>query len=336
MNLRSVLRAGIGPACLIAAVLAGYAGVACGPREPPKQAGDNGPPDPMTEDSSKPQAYSSGKSSSGGGYDNGNIAPPSGPPVKGSAGQAPNVATLASYMEGLHWGMSHAELQKQMTQTGGIIWKDYDEKLQKARVGPEQTALEAERESVKGAFGRSWTEFGVTPTGYDSTGLKNEYTYRNKEALMFIERKGKKRYYFFINDKLWKMYDEYPYAQGQMGASYQEAVAKINASLNANGRFQQPNDKGIDKPTTDWKDNQSHLRAIDRSNEGMVGVAIADQSVIANLAALRPNKPSDPNELDPSIIAVTKGGGPSDPNTKAATPAASASAGKKGTPPKKK
>lgn len=305
---------------------------ACGPREPPKQARDKDLPDPMAEDSSKPSsAYGTSK----GGMDNGAPPPVSGPPVKGEKGQAPSVATLASFMEGLHWGMSHEELQKQFTQTGGVIWKDYDEKLQKARVGPEQTALEAERETMKGAFGRSWTEFGATPTGFDSSGINKEYTYRNKEALMWIERKGKKRFYFFINNKLWKMYDEYTFASGLMGQNYQEAVAKINAQLNASGRFQQPNDKGIDKPTTDWKDNQSHLRAVDRSGEGVVGVAIADQSVIANLAALRPNKPADPNELDPSIIAVTRGR-PTDPNAASSAPAASGSAGKGKPPPKKK
>lgn len=329
MKVRSVLRAGIGPGFLAAAMLVAFA---CGPREPPKQARDKDTPDPMAEDSSGKGAYQSAPNK-GGGYDNGNTPPPSGPPAKGEKGAAPNVATLASFMEGLHWGMSHEELQKQMTQTGGIIWKDYDEKLQKARVGPEQTALEAEREQAKGAFGRSWTEFGATPTGFDTTGIKNEYTYRNKEALMWIERKGKTRYYFFINNKLWKMYDQYKLADGGMGASYQEAVAKINAQLNATGRFRQPDEKaGIDKPTTDWKDNQSHLRAIDRSGEGVVGVSIADQSVIANLAALRPNKPSDPNELDPSIIAVTKGRQASDPNA----PASASASGKKGAPPPKK
>lgn len=328
MNVRSILRAGMGPGFLVAAMLAAFA---CGPREPPKQARDNGPPDPMGEDSSRPgNAYANSKP----GTDPGG-APVSGPPVKGEKGQAPVVATLASFMEGLHWGMSHEELQKQFTQTGGVIWKDYDEKLQKARVGPEQTALEAERENVKGAFGRSWIEFGATPTGFDSMGINKEYTYRNKEALMFIERKGKKRYFFFINNKLWKMYDEFPLdGSSTMGQSYQDAIAKLNAQLNATGRFQQPNDKGVDRPTTDWKDNQSHLRAIDRSGERVVGVAIEDQSVLANLASLRPNKPTDPNELDPSIIAVTRGH-PSDPNAASSAPASS---GKKGTPapPKKK
>ncbi|MBX3233726.1 MAG: hypothetical protein KIT84_21505 [Labilithrix sp.] len=328
MNARSVLRKGFGPGFLVAAMAAAFA---CGPKEPPRQAADNGPPDPLSEGSSSSgSAYQSGKSSSGGGGGE-DFSTPSGPPVKSKGGEAPQVPTLATFQEGVQWGITHAELQKQFTQTGGVIWKDYDEKLAKARVGPEQTALEAERESVKGAFGRSYIEFGATPTGYDSTGLNKEYTYRNKESLMWLERKGKKRFYFFINDKLWKMYDEVPFQSGLMGGSYQEAVAKINATLNASGRSLQPNpEKGIDKPTTDWKDGRSHLRAVDRTNEGMVGVAIEDLSVLSNLAALRPNKPSDPNELDPSIVAVTRGR--PDPN---AAPSASAS-GKKPAPPKKK
>jgi hypothetical protein len=327
MNARSVFRSGIGPGFLVVAMLAAFA---CGPKEPPRQAADKGPPDPMEDSSSS--AYSSGKAGTPGGYDNPNINN-NGPPVKGKAGEAPQVATLATFMEGLHWGMGHAELQKVFTQTGGVIWKDYDEKLAKARVGPEQTALEAERENVKQAFGRSYIEFGATPTGYDSTGVAKEFTYRNKEALMWIERKGKKRYYFFINDKLWKMYDEYSLSDGGgMGGSYQEAVAKINAQLAATGRLKQPDGKGIDKPITDWRDSQSILGAIDRSNERVVGVRIAEMATVSNLAALRPNKPQDPNEIDPSVLAVTKGS-MSDPN---AAGSSSAAPGKKGAPPKKK
>lgn len=328
MNLRvgaSVLRSGIGPAFLVTAMLAGFA---CGPAEPPKQASDHGPPDPLTSDSGG-NAYAAGRPGTEPAYNPGG----NGVVGKTKAGEAPQVPTLGAFMEGLHWGMSHAELQKFMTQTNGVIWKDYDEKLAKARVGPEQTSLEAERENVKAAFGRSYIEFGPTPTGYDSTGISKEYTYNNKEALMWIERKGKKRYYFFIGDKLWKMYDEYPLSDtGTMGLSYQDAVAKLNAQLNATGRFQQPNDKGIDKPQTDWRDGASVLRAIDRSGEKLVGISVADLSTISNLATLRPHKPVDPNELDPSVVAVTKGNR-SDPD--AANPSPSGSAGKKPAPKKK-
>lgn len=319
--------------------------VACGPKEPPRQANIPDPPDPTNESDGKSGSSGSSSSSSSGskgGGGNDIIVPPpagggGGKGATGKAatpkGEAPTVGSLANFMDGLRWGMSHAEVQKMFTETGGVIWKDYDEKLAKARVGPEQTALEAEREQVKQAFGRSFIEFKDTPTGYDATGIKGEYTYRNKESLMWIQRQGKKRYFFFINDRLWKIYDEVPLADaGPWGKSYIEAVNNLNAKLGAQGRVQGADAaKGIDATTVDWKDGSSHLRAVDRSGEHVVAVVIEDANTLGNIASLRANKAVDPTAIDPSIAAVTKGDNRSDPNA-----AASASAGKKQSPPPKK
>ena len=293
----------------------------------------------MTDSTSSSGSSASTGSSASGDSKGGDVLapPPSGKAAAGKGGEPPQVGTLAPFMDGLKWGMSHAEVTKLFTQTNGVIWKDYDEKLTKARVGPEQTALEAEREQAKAAFTRSYIEFKDTPTGYDTTGIKSEYTYKNKEALMWIQRQGKKRYFFFINDRLWKMYDEVPLAEGgPMGKTFLDSVNKINAQLNAQGRVQQADPaKGINATTVDWKDGANHLRAIDRSGENLVGVVIEDSGTLSNLAALRPNKPVDPNEIDPSIKAVTGGTNRVDPNAPA--PAASASgSGKKSPAPKKK
>ena len=336
MNVRSSARAA-GIAVSLAFVFA------CGPREPPRQANIPDPPDPMSDStsssSSSTDSSSSGSSqSSGSGDILGSPPPTAGKAAVGKAGEAPQVATLAPFLDGLKWGMSHAEVTKQFTQTNGVIWKDYDEKLAKARVGPEQTALEAEREQAKAAFTRSYIEFKDTPTGYDTTGIKSEYTYKNKEALMWIQRQGKKRYFFFINDRLWKIYDEVPLADGgPMGKTFIEAVNKINAQLNAQGRVQQADPaKGIAATAVDWKDGSSHLRAVDRSGDRLVGIAVEDSGTLSNLAALRPNKPEDPNEIDPSIKAVTGGANRSDPNAPSAAPDGSAAGKKPATPPKKK
>ncbi len=333
MNFRSSARAA-GIAISLAIVT-----VACGPKEPPKQANIPDPPDPMNESSGSGASSSGSSTGSDSSSTGGDVLapPPSGKTATGKGGEPPQVSSLVSFMDGLKWGMSHAEVTKQFTQTNGVIWKDYDEKLAKARVGPEQTALEAEREQAKAAFTRSYIEFKDTPTGYDSTGIRAEYTYKNKEALMWVQRQGKKRFFFFINDRLWKMYDEVPLADGgPMGKTFLDAVNKINAQLNGQGRVQQADPaKGIAATTVDWKDGANHLRAIDRSNDHTVGVVIEDSGTLSNLAALRPNKPEDPNELDPSIKAVTGGANRVDPNAPTAAPSASA-AGKKGAPPKKK
>jgi hypothetical protein len=314
---------------------------ACGPKEPPRQANLPDPPDPNADTpSNSSNGTSAGGSGSGSSSGGGQVlAPPSGgKPATGKGGESPQVASLAAFTEGVKWGISHAELTKQFTQTNGVIWKDYDEKLAKARVGPEQTALEAEREQVKAAFSRSFIEFKDTPTGYDTTGIRAEYTYKNKEALMWIQRQGKKRYFFFLNDRLWKMYDEVPLSEGgPMGNAYVDAVNKLNAQLNAQGRIQSADAaKGINATTVDWKDASSHLRAIDRSGEHLVGIVVEDSGTVSNLAALRPNKPADPNEIDPSITAVTRGTNRTDPNAASTAPSASASGKKGATPPPKK
>lgn len=315
--------------------------VACGPKEPPKQASIPDPPDPMDEPSSGgsgSSSSSSGHSSSGGSSGGGGdiLVPPPGGAGAAKApakAEATNVSSLSSFLEGLRWGMSHAEVTKMFTETGGVIWKDYDEKLKKARVGPEQTALEAEREQMKQAFARSFIEFKDTPTGYDATGIKGEYTYRNKESLMWIQRNGKKRYFFFINDRLWKVYDEVPLGDSSAyGKSFQDAVGTLNGKLGANAKVR-PADpaKGIEAPTAEYKDASSRLRAVDRSNEHVVGLALEDANTLASLATLRANKPVDPTEIDPSIAAVTSGSNRSDPNASASSqpPAKKAPAKKK-------
>jgi hypothetical protein len=324
----------VGSLALVVATCGAVAVVACHPTEP-KQAAIV---DPVTEDSSSPSGGSSsgGSGSSKGGGDNIIVPPAGGTPAGGGGkqvkGEPTQVNSLTSMLEGLRWGMSHADVQKTYTENGGIIWKDYDDKLRKARVGPEMTAVENEREQAKLAFGRSFIEFKDTPTGYDATGIKGEYTYRNRESLMWISREGKpKRFFFFINDRLWKIYDEVPLSDsGPMGKSYIDAVNKMNAQLGAQGRIQGADAaKGINATTVDWKDGSSHLRVVDRSGEHNVAVVMEDNGTLGNLASLRPNKAEDPTAIDPTIAAVTKGG-LSDPN---AAKAAGSASGKKGQPP---
>ncbi len=318
------------------AVFAVFFGVlACGPVKEPKQAADKNeiPDDPANAGNGSSSSGSSGRSNNdiivpGPGGSSGGV------PGKTAKGEAPSVGSLESFKEGVRWGMSHAELTKLFTDNGGVIWKDYDEKLAKARVGPDQQALEAERESTRQAFGRTYIEFKDTPTGYDATGIKGEYTYKNREALMWVNRAGKKRYFFFINDKLWKVYDEYALSDtGAWGKSYLDAVNTMNGKLGAQGRVQGADAaKNITTTTVDWKDNNSHLRLLDRSSEHLVGISLADQSTLNSLSSLRTSKVDDPNAIDPSVLQVTKGG-LSDPNASGA-PSASAS-GKKPAPKKK-
>jgi hypothetical protein len=243
---------------------------------------------------------------------------------KGAASVAadpPTVASLAPVLTGFKWGGTHTEVVKIYNSTGGLFDAEYDPVLAKMQPGVRMQALEADRENRKSAFASSFLEFKDTPTGYDVTGLKGEYTYRNHEEIMNLDKDGKRRYFFFIGappgERLWKIYDEIPLnATGPLGATFQEAVTKLNTTLGVAARIRAADEsQGNYFTTADWQDTTSHLRALDRSYQKVVAVVMEDRQVLSALAGLRSTKVEDPLAMDPSISAITKGG-VSDPNSK--------------------
>ena len=163
-------------------------------------------------------------------------------------------------------------------------------------------------------------QFNDTPTGFDNTSIKGEYTYRNHESVMYVDRGGKRRYFFFIGtppgERLWKIFDAIPLKQGGLlGATYQEAVTKLNVQYSVPARIRAANPMGGGPAHTeaDWQDGSTHLRAADLG-DGNVAVILEERNTLNNLAQLRANKEVDPLAMDPSIAAITRTGGISDPN----------------------
>ncbi len=247
------------------------------------------------------------------------------PPPKASAApaapaDAPTVANLTPMIEQFKWGMTHLEVGRVHNQTGGLFDQDYNPQLAKLQPGVQMQAVEAEREQKKLAFTASYVEFRDTPTGFDNTGIKGEYTYHNKESVMYVDRAGKRRYFFFIGaapgDKLWKIYDEVKLADGQpFGKTYQEAVTKLNVQLNTPARIRGADPaQSLAFTTADWQDATTHLRALDRTRDGVVAIVIEDRATLAALPNLRNAQVVDPFAIDPTIAAATRGVGRQDPN----------------------
>ncbi len=247
-------------------------------------------------------------------------APPSSSPKgsHGSGSEAPvvqNLGGLEKTMRELRWGMSHDEVTQAYNKTGGLFDQEYAPQLMNVQPGYEQQQLEADRDNRKVNLERSYTRFGDSPTGYDTTPLKNEYSYRNDEALQKLFKDGRQRYLFYIKDRLWKLYEEVPLkADGPLGATFQDAVAKLNAAMVVPARIRPvDSSQGLDHTTADWQDRTTHVRALDRSNEHLLGLVLEDRNTLSNIASLRSAKAVDPFAIDPSIAAITKGG-ISDPN----------------------
>ncbi|HLK38096.1 MAG TPA: hypothetical protein VKU41_15145 [Polyangiaceae bacterium] len=251
-------------------------------------------------------------------------------PPKAKGGDAPIVPTLGALMQReLHWGMTHQEVTDAYNAVDGLLDRDYAPQIAHLQPGIQMQEVEADKENRKVNFTRSYTQFGDTPTGYDVGPLHGEYSYRNEEAVQKIFKDGKTRYFFYIKDKLWKLYDEIPLkADGPFGAKYQDAVTKLGSVLGSAGRVRSADAaQGLDRTTADWQDPLTHLRVLDRSNEHLVGIVLEDKRTLNNLGVLRANKAVDPFAIDPAIAAVTKGG-VSDPNAaKKAGAAGAADAG---------
>jgi hypothetical protein len=256
-------------------------------------------------------------------------APPTAHPGAASAADAPTVNSLNSLMErDLHWGLSHTEVLDVYNRLNGLFDREYAPQLAKLQPGVDQQQLEADRDNRKANFERSYTPFNAgSPTGYDVTAVHLEYTYNNNEAVLKLFKDGKNRYFFFIKDRLWKLYDEIPLrSDGALGNSYQEAVTKLNALFSVPARIRAANAaSGLERTESDWQDGKSHLRAVDRGGEHLVGIVLEDKNTLTNLSALRSNKPVDPFAIDPAIAALTRKG-VTDPN---AAHAADADAGPK-------
>jgi hypothetical protein len=233
------------------------------------------------------------------------------------AADAPTVPTLAGIVEkDIRWGMSHAEVTDVYNKIGGLYDQEYAPQIRLLQPGVQMQQLEADRDSRKANFERSLTVFvGDTPTGYDVTAVHAEYTYRNNESVQRLFKDGRTRYFFYIKDRLWKVYDEVPLKEGgRLGATYQDAITKLNTVLTVPGRIRAANPaQALERTEVDWQDRTSHLRAVDRSNEHICGLVLEDKGTLQNLSALRSNKPTDPFAIDPSISAITKNG-VSDPN----------------------
>jgi hypothetical protein len=207
-------------------------------------------------------------------------------------------------LTGIAWGQSPKQLADQIDR---IIDEDYKPRYKEVQPGIRMKELDDQVAEEKAAFRRSRIDFGKLPTGLDGTPLKNEYTYNNKEALMSINRKGELTYFFFIQERLWKVIENNKtLAEGSpLGKNYQEAVVKMSANFGVPGRVT-PTGTTSGSIEVDWKDSTTHIRAIQRS-ETSLALAYEDNGTLASLSSLRSNKPSADSGIDPDVAAAIRG-----------------------------
>lgn len=205
---------------------------------------------------------------------------------------------------GVAWGMNHKQVAAVIDK---LIDEAYADQYKKVQPGVKMKALDAQVAEEKSAFKRSRIDFGNIPTGVDSTPLKGEYSYNNKESMMRLEREGKKMFFFFIQDKLWKIVEERALGEGSAhGKDFTEAATKLSSTFGVPGRVIAADfDKGRYFTEIDWKDAASHLRVQQRGDTAMA-IILEDNVTLGNLDSLRANKPQEDSGIDPTVAALLR------------------------------
>jgi hypothetical protein len=234
------------------------------------------------------------------------------------AGPTPITKRLST-AHNVKWGMKPKEVAKAYDR---YFEKKFLPKYKSAGPGPERGMLDAELAAKKAEL-RRVIKFGLTPTGIDNTPLKGEYTYNNGEALASVSvGKSTKRHFFFIKEKLWKVYGVRKLGpKSKLGKTFNEVVKNMSKKMGAEP-FMTPPDFASGRlfATAEWTDGRTVLRLVNREEQGLVGVVKIHQDTLLRLAELRTNKVKDAGEVDKEIEMVTRkpDKGPLDPNSAAA------------------
>lgn len=205
---------------------------------------------------------------------------------------------------GIAWGQSLDAIVK-------LYDKYFDKQMlplfKKAEPGPEMDALNEELRIKKGILRRSRLDFKGQATGVDYTPLKGQYTYKNGESMASLTlRSGTKRYFFFFNDKLWKIYDEHELKKGgALGTSFPAAIKVISKRFGASPKKLAPDPKaGRPFEGVEWRDPDTVIHGLDRGD--ILAMVYADKNVYDNLQRYRTNKMVDEHKLSADVLAVTQ------------------------------
>src|SRR5690349_4456723 len=236
-----------------------------------------------------------------------NAAPPKAKAEKAADAAAPKNVPMPVF-PGLKFGMSLEQIAK-------LNDKELDNEYKKKflAASPSQSLqVEDELRERKAVFRRSRIEFLDTPTGIDQSALKGEYSYGNKESLARLGARTREdgkdvptRNFFFFDDKLWKIYEEYKLGpKSNLGADFDQAVAKLTKVFGMKPvKIAADYAKGQSFDEALWADKEKYIRAVDRGDT--LGVVFVDKQVQDNLAKYRTRTVQDQHEMDKDVKAAT-------------------------------
>nr|HEX4314075.1 hypothetical protein [Kofleriaceae bacterium] len=232
------------------------------------------------------------------------------PPKKAVVVSADNKKKLAERMAGFKFGMTKDEVIAVMSKK---LDTDYEAKISATEDDAQKDKLRHDKKVELDRIAKSYIKFDGNKTGWDTSIIEDEFAHHTGEAMMErwenSDGKNNRRFFFFYNDKLWKMYIS---LDTSILPEDQRNFDKFKDLL------QQQYGAGDNDPgKVTWHTDDFDVRAVDRLKMyGALGLAIEDWKVEKDVMAMRDSKAPPKNDGNAVINAVVDKDGKDHPDVK--------------------
>jgi hypothetical protein len=208
---------------------------------------------------------------------------------------------LAEKFGGFKFGMTKDEILKVLQKQ---IDDRFEEKIKATTDVAAQDKLRKEKKAELARTSSTYVVFNGKKTGWDVSIIENEFAHGTGESMM--ERwendggKNNRRFFFFKDEKLWKMYISLDVSMIPEEKRNFETFKGVMEGQYGKG--------GIDGGTISWRAGEFDARAVDRLKDyGALGLVVEDPKVrnelIAAREAIAPKKAETPSVIK-AIIDV--------------------------------
>lgn len=200
-----------------------------------------------------------------------------------SAGGSP----IANAMGDLRWGMSERDVISFVKRK---LEERYTAQMKKAS-GAKKAQLAEEMKREQAAVAKSRVEFSGSKSRWDSSPVAGEFNYDGDESMISAKSENGTNYYFFRDGQLWKWYKAVD--AGAVSGGFKKFASSVESNF-GKGRAKkgEPNPGQGEMQWIEYIDRSSRMRATDNAKRGVYALIFEDMSVVRELAALRPAKPT--------------------------------------------
>jgi hypothetical protein len=215
------------------------------------------------------------------------------PPVS-----AEHKKVLGELMAGFKFGMSKDEVVTQLTKN---VRERFDEKVKATTDIAAQDRLRRDMNAEVSRVSQSFTTFEGKKTGWDVSIIEDEFAHNTGEAMLEHwenqDGKNQRRFFFFYEGKLWKMFVQLDVSILPEDKKNFETFQGVMTSKYGPG--------DIDPGKITWRTSEFDVRAIDRLKDyGALAISIENPRVEKDLLALREQKAPPKHETSTVIKAV--------------------------------